>query len=74
MKESKVDRIPINLASSDSRVTVPKAIDEAEDKIIARLGITYGVLRRLGFTEVIVENCLRNTSSIELEDALDWVT
>lgn len=41
--------------------------------MLSRLGITYGVLRRLGFTEEIVEECLRGISGIELEEAFDWV-
>lgn len=50
-----------------------KTIDEPEDKAIARLGITYGVLRRLGFTELRVEECLRAIDGIELDEAYDWV-
>ena len=42
--------------------------------MLSRLGITYGVLRRLGFTEERVEGCLRGINGVELEEAFDWVT
>ena len=51
-----------------------KPIEESEEKAIGRLGITYGVLRRLGFDEVLVENCLRRVSGVELDEALQWVS
>lgn len=50
-----------------------KVLEEAEDKALARLGITYGVLRRLGFSEERVEESLRAISGLDLEEALDWV-
>jgi ATP-dependent RNA helicase DHX29 len=37
----------------------PKPIEESEEKAVGCLGIAYGVLRRLGFDEALVENCLR---------------
>ena len=52
----------------------PKPIEESEEKAIGRLAITYGVLRRLGFDEALVENCLRSVSGVELEEALQWVS
>ena len=52
----------------------PKSIEEPEEKAIGRLGITYGVLRRLGFDEALVENCLRRVSGVELDEALQWVS
>lgn len=52
----------------------PKPIEESEDKVIGRLGITYGVLRRLGFDESLVENCLRNVSGVDLDEAFQWVS
>lgn len=47
--------------------------EDNEEKVISRLGITYGVLRRLGFTEERVEECLKAISGVELEEAFDWV-
>lgn len=41
--------------------------------MLSRLGVTYGVLRRLGFSEERVEECLRAISGVELEEAFDWV-
>lgn len=50
-----------------------KRLDESEDKAIARLGITYGVLRRLNFSEERVEECLRAIQGVDLEEAYEWV-
>ncbi|KAF9452647.1 P-loop containing nucleoside triphosphate hydrolase protein [Macrolepiota fuliginosa MF-IS2] len=50
-----------------------KNLDEPEDKLIGRLGITYGVLRRLGFSEERVEECLREIHGVDLEEAYDWL-
>lgn len=50
-----------------------KPVDGPEEKAIARLGVTYGVLRRVGFSEDRVQECLRNITGIDLEEAYDWV-
>ena len=50
-----------------------KLNEDNEEKVLSRLGITYGVLRRLGFTEETVEECLRAINGVELEEAFDWV-
>ncbi|KIL70700.1 hypothetical protein M378DRAFT_194963 [Amanita muscaria Koide BX008] len=50
-----------------------KALEEPEDKAIAKLGVTYGTLRRLGFSEERVEECLKNINGIDLESALHWL-
>ncbi|TFY83774.1 hypothetical protein EWM64_g246 [Hericium alpestre] len=50
-----------------------KPLQEPEDKAIIRLGITYGVLRRLGFSEERVEQCLKAISGVDLEEAWDWL-
>jgi hypothetical protein len=51
-----------------------KPLDEPEDKAIARLGITYGVLRRLRFSEARVNECLNAINGVDLEDAYEWVS
>ncbi|KAJ6604782.1 P-loop containing nucleoside triphosphate hydrolase protein [Mycena vulgaris] len=50
-----------------------KPLEESEDKAIGKLGITYGVLRRIGFTEDRVEECLRAIKGVELDEAYDWL-
>ncbi|KAG5648098.1 hypothetical protein DXG03_007133 [Asterophora parasitica] len=50
-----------------------KTLDESEDKAVARLGITYGVLRRLGFSESRVEECLRAIQGVDLDEAYEWL-
>ncbi|KIJ45644.1 hypothetical protein M422DRAFT_75059 [Sphaerobolus stellatus SS14] len=42
-------------------------------KVLLRLGITYGVLRRLGFQEERVLECLKNIRGVDLEEAFDWL-
>jgi len=49
-------------------------IDEPAEKAVPRLAVTYGVLRRLGFAEDKVEQCLRAIPSIGLEEAYEWVS
>ncbi|EEB88525.1 hypothetical protein MPER_13594, partial [Moniliophthora perniciosa FA553] len=50
-----------------------KPIEEPEDKVIGKLAITYGALRRLGFSEDRVQECLKAINGIELEEAYDWL-
>jgi ATP-dependent RNA helicase DHX29 len=50
-----------------------KHIDNSDDNALARLGIIYGVLRRLGYSEETVERCLASTDGIDLEEAHEWV-
>nr|GAT48383.1 P-loop containing nucleoside triphosphate hydrolase protein [Mycena chlorophos] len=50
-----------------------KGIDEPEDKVIGKLATTYGILRRLGFTEDRVEECLRAINGVDLDEAYDWL-
>lgn len=58
----------------DSRTSEGKRqIDEPEDKVVAKIAITYGVLRRLGFSEEKVVECLEAIPGIELEEAYDWL-
>ncbi|KAG8927158.1 hypothetical protein FRC02_008427 [Tulasnella sp. 418] len=49
------------------------AFDEPEEKIITRLANTYGVLRRLGFSENRVEECLKAIDGVDLEEATEWL-
>jgi ATP-dependent RNA helicase DHX29 len=50
-----------------------KLLEEPEEKTVARLGITYGVLRRLGFSQHRVDECLRAIQGVDLEEAYEWV-
>lgn len=50
-----------------------KQIEEPEEKSIAKIGLTYGVLRRLGFSELRVEECLRAIQGVDLDEAFEWV-
>lgn len=50
--------------------------EESIDKALPRLGVTYGVLRRLGFSEDRVLECLSaiGLGGVELDVAYDWVS
>ncbi|KAH9486800.1 putative helicase C15C4.05 [Psilocybe cubensis] len=50
-----------------------KTVEDSEEKTLSRLSISYGVLRRLGFTEERVDECLRSISGVELDEAFDWL-
>ncbi|KAJ3517374.1 hypothetical protein NLJ89_g555 [Agrocybe chaxingu] len=66
------DRILI--LALDSPETRRKLLDDMEEeKALPRLAISYGVLRRLGFTEENVEQCLRSVDGVDLENFFDWL-
>ncbi|KAJ7110080.1 P-loop containing nucleoside triphosphate hydrolase protein [Mycena epipterygia] len=67
-----IDRI-LNLVLESDIGEGKKPLEESEDKAIGKLGITYGVLRRLGFTEDRVEECLRAIRGVEIDEAYDWL-
>ncbi|KAG1867923.1 P-loop containing nucleoside triphosphate hydrolase protein [Suillus subalutaceus] len=50
-----------------------KLLEETEEKLVTRLGITYGVLRRLGFSQDRVDECLRAIQGVDLEEAYEWL-
>ncbi|KAF5375077.1 hypothetical protein D9758_000153 [Tetrapyrgos nigripes] len=50
-----------------------KKLDETEDKVMFKAAVTYGTLRRLGFSESRVEECLKAINGVELEEAYDWL-
>lgn len=52
---------------------VPQTVEEPESKALPKLAITYGVLRRLGFSDTDVCHCLESISGIEIDDAIEWV-
>lgn len=41
--------------------------------MLTRLGVTYGVLRRLGYSEETVARCLKFIDGVDLEEAHEWV-
>jgi ATP-dependent RNA helicase DHX29 len=67
-----VDRI-LSLVVEADLAEGRKPLEEPEDKAIGKLGITYGVLRRIGFTEERVDECLRAIRGVDLDEAYDWV-
>lgn len=51
----------------------PKRLDISDDSILTRLGVTYGVLRRLGYPEETVARCLGSIDGVDLEEAHEWL-
>jgi ATP-dependent RNA helicase DHX29 len=50
-----------------------KLLSESSNKILPRLAIIYGILRRLGFQHVDSIQCLQSVQILDLDTALDWV-
>ncbi|KAG6820381.1 hypothetical protein H0H93_001352 [Arthromyces matolae] len=70
-----LDAVLVNriLDLSSEEPEAKKILEEPEEKAIARLGVTYGILRRLGFTESRVEECLRAIQGVDLDEAIEWL-
>ncbi|CDO72377.1 hypothetical protein BN946_scf184977.g76 [Trametes cinnabarina] len=67
-----VDRI-LELALEHEGLETSKSIDEPEEKALVKIAITYGVLRRIGFSELRVEECLRAIPGVDLDEAVEWL-
>ena len=61
----------LSLISTEDEVVEP--LNEPEEKLLVRLGLTYGILRRLGFSEARVVQCLHSVRGVDFEEAYDWV-
>jgi ATP-dependent RNA helicase DHX29 len=51
-----------------------RPLEDNEEKSLSKLGVTYGVLRRLGFSEDRVEECLYSITGVDLDEAYEWVS
>ncbi|TFK76976.1 P-loop containing nucleoside triphosphate hydrolase protein [Pluteus cervinus] len=63
----------LNFALERGYLRKTKLATDAEDKLLGKLGVTYGVLRRLALPEENVTGCLQDINGVELEDAYDWL-
>ncbi|KAI0068404.1 P-loop containing nucleoside triphosphate hydrolase protein [Artomyces pyxidatus] len=68
-----VDRVLQLIVEGRDDSEAKKYLEEPEDKAVARLGVTYGVLRRLGFSEERVEECLNSIYGIDIDEAYEWL-
>ncbi|KAJ3839808.1 P-loop containing nucleoside triphosphate hydrolase protein [Lentinula raphanica] len=66
-----IDRI-LDLAK-DLQLEGNKTLEDPEEKAVTKLAVTYGVLRRSGFSEERVIECLTAINGVDLEDAYDWL-
>ncbi|KAH7106886.1 P-loop containing nucleoside triphosphate hydrolase protein, partial [Auriculariales sp. MPI-PUGE-AT-0066] len=66
---------PVLNASLDSMLNCWPAdeIDEPEEKALLSLGVTYGILRRIGVPQAVAEDCLAQMNGIDLDDAAVWL-
>ncbi|KAH8120418.1 P-loop containing nucleoside triphosphate hydrolase protein [Phellopilus nigrolimitatus] len=69
--EDEINALIANCDSQD-KARLPGG-QASRDKLLAQLGITYGVLRRLGFQDDVVLKCLKEASGVELDQAFDWL-
>jgi ATP-dependent RNA helicase DHX29 len=46
---------------------------ESSNKVLPRLAIVYGILRRLGFQQAASIQCLQSVQHLDVDKALDWV-
>ncbi len=46
---------------------------DSEERLLGRLGVTYGTLKQLGYSDDRIDECLQAIDDITYEDALDWV-
>ncbi|KAI6044950.1 P-loop containing nucleoside triphosphate hydrolase protein [Pisolithus marmoratus] len=67
-----IDHI-FQLHQEEETQEVRKYLDEPIEKITASAALTYGVLRRLGFAEDKVEQCLHAIQGVDLDEAYEWL-
>ncbi|KAF9240899.1 P-loop containing nucleoside triphosphate hydrolase protein [Melanogaster broomeanus] len=67
-----VDQV-LQLQLQEDTSEVQRNIEQTEEKAATRLAITYGVSRRLGFSEDWVDQCLHAIQGVELDEALEWL-
>jgi len=63
----------MKLYHAQRRCLGKKQPDEGQEKALLKIAVTYGTLRRLGFSESRVEDCLKAIDGVDLEEAYDWV-
>ncbi|KAI0002050.1 P-loop containing nucleoside triphosphate hydrolase protein [Russula vinacea] len=63
----------LEMARSSWSAKAPKRVDISDDSVLTRLGVTYGVLRRLGYSEETVSRCLKFIDGVDLEEAHEWL-
>ncbi|KAK7463716.1 hypothetical protein VKT23_005652 [Stygiomarasmius scandens] len=67
-----VQRI-LDLANTFDAREYKKQLDEGQEKALLKIAVTYGTLRRLGFLESRIEDCLKAIDGVDLEEAYDWL-
>lgn len=52
----------------------PQLYFETEESLVTKVVIIFGVLEQLGFTRQRVEEAVRSSRTLELEDVIEWVS
>jgi hypothetical protein len=47
---------------------------EPEDKTLVKIAIVFGVLEKLGFSQSRIEECVKRSKTLDLDDVFDWVS
>ncbi|PVG04614.1 P-loop containing nucleoside triphosphate hydrolase protein [Serendipita vermifera] len=63
----------LQLVSTKSDVLVPLQIDESEDKLLPRIGLLYGVLRRMHFSTKTARLAIMASKRLDVEEAIEWI-
>ncbi|KAL5535622.1 hypothetical protein ACEPAF_3716 [Sanghuangporus sanghuang] len=71
--EGTLNEIMQLIEQEESEKDIAKLPSSSREKLTGQIGITYGVLRRLGFAEQIVCKCLKEAPGIDLDQAFDWL-
>ena len=72
MRKARIVFCVLKLTVTPDKSKNPASVS-SRDKALAQIGITYGVLRRLKFSEEMVVRCLKEIPGVDLEQAFDWV-
>ncbi|KAH6917258.1 pre-mRNA-splicing factor ATP-dependent RNA helicase prp22 [Coprinopsis sp. MPI-PUGE-AT-0042] len=62
-----------DLIHRSKRWEEPKPLEDTDEKLVVRLALTYGILRRLGFSEGTVDDCLKAVPGVDMDEAYEWL-
>jgi hypothetical protein len=63
----------LELVGTGSNAPQSLQIEEPEDKLLPRIGLLYGVLRRMYFSEDIVRQAILASKKLDIEEVFEWV-
>ncbi len=66
------DRI-LELVREEGVTSRPIPLEDPEEKLLPRLALLYGTLRRIGLSEERTKECLQANQRLDIEEAFEWV-